>query len=404
MSTLDNILNKPGEKQQATAQPAQQQPQAPTATSTTQPTTAAQTAQPQAQPQPTATSAPAQATAQPAQQAPTPNDMGKAILSTQKTATDIDTTPIAAQPEKPLTYTEMYQRLNPFRPPTAEELEAEQKKEKREQLFASIGDGLSALSNLYFTTKGAPNMYDPSSSMSAKTKARWDKLRADRDAKMNAYISGIMSAKQADDAAEAAARQWERQLGLDNIKAAREQFQDQLAMLQEQRDEEMHDLNKQLTQNKIKQGEYETKIKEIESKYAEAEKKAELAAKRAAAEASRARAEKIRSGGGSSSSGKSGKGSSAKSKELSSAYRYWMSLTPAQKKQYRDWNNRISKRKGRQVTYMPDDENFILSVYRQRVAYLRNHGRADEIDNDESFNVNNYRRGGSRSNNVPPLN
>lgn len=379
MSTLENILAKPqqpAKKQQPTAQPAQpaqQQAQAPTAASATQPTAAPQ----------------------PVQQTPTAADMGKAIISTQKTATDIDTTPITPQAEKPMTYTEMYQRLNPFRPPTAEELEAEKKKEKREQLFASIGDGISALSNLYYTTKGAPNAYDPGSSMSAKTKARWDKLRADRDAKMNAYISGIMASKQADDAAAAASRQWERQLGLDRVKAERDQFNDQLALLQEKRDQEMHDLNKKLADNKIKQGEYDAKIKEIESKYAEAEKKAELAAKKAStaasyasAEASRARAEKTRSG--------------EKDNKLNRAYDYWMSLTPEQQKQYRDWNKRFTTARGNKVRYMDDDENFIKYVWNQRKAYLRNHGRADEIDNDTSFDVQRYRRGGNR--NVPPLN
>lgn len=384
MSTLENILAKPqpAKKQQPTAQPAQQQAQAPTAASATQPTAAPQ----------------------PVQQTPTAADMGKAIISTQKTATDIDTAPITPQPEKAMTYTEMYQRLNPFRPPTPEELEAEKKKEKREQLFASIGDGISALSNLYFTTKGAPNAYDPSKSMSAKTKARWDKLRADRDAKMNAYISGIMASKQADDAAAAASRQWERQLGLDRAKAARDQFNDQLALLQEKRDQEMHDLNKKLADNKIKQGEYDAKIKEIESKYAEAEKKAELAAKKAStaasyasAEASRARAEKTRSGGSSS-----GKSKSSKDKELDRAYDYWMSLTPEQQKQYRDWNKRFTTARGNKVRYMDDDENFIKYVWNQRKAYLRNHGRADEIDDDTSFDVSRYKRGGNR--NVPPLN
>lgn len=389
MSTLENILAKPqqpAKKQQPTAQPAQpaqQQAQAPTAASATQPTAAPQ----------------------PVQQTPTAADMGKAIISTQKTATDIDTAPITPQSEKPMTYTEMYQRLNPFRPPTAEELEAERKKEKREQLFASIGDGISALSNLYFTTKGAPNAYDPSSSMSVKTKARWDKLRADRDAKMNAYISGIMASKQADDAAAAASRQWERQLGLDRAKAARDQFNDQLALLQEKRDQEMHDLNKKLADNKIKQGEYDAKIKEIESKYAEAEKKAELAAKKAStaasyasAEASRARAEKTRSGGSSS-----GKSKSSKDKELDRAYDYWMSLTPEQQKQYRDWNKRFTTARGNKVRYMDDDENFVKYVWNQRKAYLRNHGRADEIDDDTSFDVSRYKRGGNK-NNVPPLN
>lgn len=399
MTTLDNILAKPqpAKKEQPTAQPAQpaqQQAQAPTAASATRPTEAPQPVQQTPTAQPTQQNTPAATTAQ-TQTAP---NMNNVLLSTVKTATDIDTAPITPQPEKPMTYTEMYQWLNPFTPMTAEELAEQRKKEKREQLFASIGDGISALSNLYFTTKGAPNAYDPSKSMSAKTKARWDKLRSDYDAQLKSYISGMMSAMQADANKDASYRDY-------LAKMYQNQIENNLKLAKEKRDQEMHDLNKQLADNKIKQGEYDAKIKETEAKYAEAEKKAELAAKKAStaasyasAEASRARAEKTRSGGSSS-----GKSKSSKDKELDRAYRYWMSLTPAQQKQYRDWNKRFTTVRGNKVRYMDDDENFIRHVYRQRVAYLINHGRADEIDDDTSFDVSRYKRGGNR-NNVPPLN
>ena len=395
MSTLDNILAKPqpAKKQQPTAQPAQQQAQAPTAASATQPTAAPQPVQQTPTAQPAQQNTPTTTTAQ-TQTAP---NMNNVLLSTVKTATDIDTAPITPQPEKPMTYTEMYQWLNPFTPMTAEELAEQRKKEKREQLFASIGDGISALSNLYFTTKGAPNAYDPSKSMSAKTKARWDKLRSDYDAQLKSYISGMMSAMQADANKDASYRDY-------LAKMYQNQIENNLKLAKEKRDQEMHDLNKKLADNKIKQGEYDAKIKEIESKYAEAEKKAELAAKKAStaasyasAEASRARAEKTRSGGSSS-----GKSKSSKDNELDRAYDYWMSLTPEQQKQYRDWNKRFTTGRGKKVRYMDDDENFVKYVWNQRKAYLRNHGRADEIDDDTSFDVSRYKRGGNR--NVPPLN
>lgn len=398
MTTLENILAKPqpAKKEQPTAQPSQppqQQAQAPTAASATQPTAAPQPVQQTPTAQPTQQNTPAATTAQ-TQTAP---NMNNVLLSTVKTATDIDTAPITPQPEKPMTYTEMYQWLNPFTPMTAEELAEQRKKEKREQLFASIGDGISALSNLYFTTKGAPNAYDPSKSMSAKTKARWDKLRSDYDAQLKSYISGMMSAMQADANKDASYRDY-------LAKMYQNKIENNLKLAKEKRDQGMHDLNKKLADNKIKQGEYDAKIKEIESKYAEAEKKAELAAKKAStaasyasAEASRARAEKTRSGGSSS-----GKSKSSKDNELRSAYRYWMSLTPDQQKDYRDMNKRFTTVRGNKVRYMDDDEKFIKYVWNQRKAYLRNHGRADEIDDDTSFDVSRYKRGGNR--NVPPLN
>lgn len=51
------------------------------------------------------------------------------------------------------------------------------KKAKRDRIFSAIGDGISALSNLFFTTQYAPSMYSSKSSMTKSHDDRWDKLR-----------------------------------------------------------------------------------------------------------------------------------------------------------------------------------------------------------------------------------
>jgi len=114
-----------------------------------------------------------------------------------------------------MSYTDMFTKLNPYQPPTQEELANERKKEKREKVFSAISDGISALSNLYFTTKYAPNMYRHENSQSAKTENKWEKLRANRDAQQNAYIKNLMAARQADDERKDKDRNWMRQLGID---------------------------------------------------------------------------------------------------------------------------------------------------------------------------------------------
>ena len=114
-----------------------------------------------------------------------------------------------------MSYTDMFTKLNPYQPPTQEELVNERKKEKREKVFSAISDGISALSNLYFTTKYAPNMYRHENSQSAKTENKWEKLRANRDAQQNAYIRNLMAARQADDERKDKDRNWMRQLGID---------------------------------------------------------------------------------------------------------------------------------------------------------------------------------------------
>lgn len=95
---------------------------------------------------------------------------------------------------------------------TPEEKAAEAKRERRTKIFSAIGDGISALANLYFTSKGAPDMYNPSTSMSAKTKAYWDKLNAERKANEDKYNDLLLGAYKADNADRDAKDKWQQQL------------------------------------------------------------------------------------------------------------------------------------------------------------------------------------------------
>ena len=61
-----------------------------------------------------------------------------------------------------------------------EQRKRREKAEKRNALFAAIGDGVSALSNLYFTTKGSPSA-DQSKSLSKAESDRRDKARKERE-------------------------------------------------------------------------------------------------------------------------------------------------------------------------------------------------------------------------------
>lgn len=63
---------------------------------------------------------------------------------------------------------------------TEEQRKRRERAEKRNALFAAIGDGVSALSNLYFTTKGSPSA-DQSKSLSKAESERKDKARKERE-------------------------------------------------------------------------------------------------------------------------------------------------------------------------------------------------------------------------------
>lgn len=112
------------------------------------------------------------------------------------------TSPESVQSEagvKPYGFVDKFiKKYGEYKEPTPEELEKERKKKKREAIFAAIGDGVSALANLYFTSQGAFNSYDPKNSMSAKWKARWDKVQKDRDDARDKYFGNYLKAAQLD--------------------------------------------------------------------------------------------------------------------------------------------------------------------------------------------------------------
>ena len=120
-----------------------------------------------------------------------------------------------------MSYVEMFQKMSPYKPPTDEELEKERKKEKREKIFAAIGDGIAALSNLFFTTQGAPNAYDPKNSLSAKAQERWDKLKKEREENGRYYTAAYMQAMKNDEEGARDDRNWRHQLEREGVQDQR---------------------------------------------------------------------------------------------------------------------------------------------------------------------------------------
>lgn len=120
-----------------------------------------------------------------------------------------------------MSYVEMFQKMSPYKPPTEEELEKERKKEKREKIFAAIGDGIAALSNLFFTTQGAPNAYDPKNSLSAKAQERWDKLKKEREENGRYYTAAYMQAMKNDEEGARDDRNWRHQLEREGVQDQR---------------------------------------------------------------------------------------------------------------------------------------------------------------------------------------
>lgn len=125
--------------------------------------------------------------------------------------------------EKTSTYRSMYEYLNPNPQPSEEDLEKERKKEKRQKLFSAIGDGISALSNLYFTTQYAPSTYSPDTNMTKQAEDRWDKIKKERDEKLKSYMDGLMKAQAYDDKADALQQEAARKAEKDKAEKERKE-------------------------------------------------------------------------------------------------------------------------------------------------------------------------------------
>ena len=102
---------------------------------------------------------------------------------------------------KQLSYADMYKMLNPEQEETAEQKERREKKERTKARIAAIGDGLRALSNIYFATKGAKVVHNPELDMTKVVNKRKDYMDAQRERNRAAWLAGYQRAMALDEEA-----------------------------------------------------------------------------------------------------------------------------------------------------------------------------------------------------------
>lgn len=137
---------------------------------------------PQGKPLPTAAPNPSQAQVKPQQLV----NSKTGVVSVPK-ATPIPVQGKVTEQQKPLTYDDVLRMMGKQK----EDEEKRIRREKRSNLIAAIGNGLSALSNLYYTTKGAPSAYTPE--LSARMRERYDALEKERSANDKAYLNSYLT-------------------------------------------------------------------------------------------------------------------------------------------------------------------------------------------------------------------
>ena len=83
----------------------------------------------------------------------------------------------------------LQEAANRMKPETEEERKKRERREKSAKIVSAVSDGLQALSNLFFTTRGAPNMYDhKEASQLTPLQEKLEKLRAERQANADKYL------------------------------------------------------------------------------------------------------------------------------------------------------------------------------------------------------------------------
>lgn len=106
------------------------------------------------------------------------------------------------EPEKKqLTYAEMYKMLNPADSESPEQRAQREKNEKRKARIAAFGDGLRALANIVFASKGAKVVHNSESDMTAAINKRKAYMDAQREKNRAAWQTGYQRALALDEEA-----------------------------------------------------------------------------------------------------------------------------------------------------------------------------------------------------------
>lgn len=117
---------------------------------------------------------------------------------------DIANIPVVKQDETPkhLSYADQFRMLyGDGGEETEEQKKKRLKRERTNALIASVGDGLRALSNMYFATKNAKVNHNPEQDMSATMLKRKQLLDTQREKNRAAWLKGYQKAQELDEEA-----------------------------------------------------------------------------------------------------------------------------------------------------------------------------------------------------------
>lgn len=115
---------------------------------------------------------------------------------------DISNIPVVKQDETPkrMSYADMFKEMfGNGEEETEEQKKKRLKRERTNAIIASVGDGLRALSNMYFATKNAKVNHNPEQDMSAAMLKRKQLLDTQREKNRAAWLKGYQKAQELDE-------------------------------------------------------------------------------------------------------------------------------------------------------------------------------------------------------------
>lgn len=115
-------------------------------------------------------------------------------------------------------YQDLIEAMNPYKTLTPKEIQELKKKQKREAIFSAIGDGIAAISNLYFASQSGISSFNPEHSLSNQNQKRWDKLWDDFKENQQKMLEYRLRAMGMDE--NAAAAQWNREKAVEDARIA----------------------------------------------------------------------------------------------------------------------------------------------------------------------------------------
>lgn len=180
-------------------------------------------------------------------------DVATPKITPKTTDTAPSTTTPSTEGEEYHTYRDILAKLAPQT--SDEDKRKQMRRERRKAIVSALGDGLSALSNLYFTTKGAPDQ-GLKPGMTDAAKKRMDDLRAKWQAEKDKYQDLMLKGLEMDREQGNWLKSYKLQLNADKRADAEEErkaktFEKELPLLENQVQAAEEELKKLIRENNI---------------------------------------------------------------------------------------------------------------------------------------------------------